>query len=56
MMQYFKRPWMIQPFINQMVKCNVRQHESSANARATRSDAKNTCISGSWTFMLVSYH
>ena len=25
MMQYFKRPWMIQPFINQMVKCNVRQ-------------------------------
>ena len=25
MMQYFKRPWMIQPFIDQMVKCNVRQ-------------------------------
>ena len=25
MMQYFKRPWMIQPYIDQMVKCNVRQ-------------------------------
>ena len=23
MMQYFKRPHMIQPFIDQMVKCNV---------------------------------
>ena len=23
MMQYFKRPWMIHSFIDQMVKCNV---------------------------------
>ena len=30
MMQYFKRPWMIQPFINQMVKCNVRQQSVGA--------------------------
>lgn len=25
MMQYFKRPHMIQPFIDQMVKCNVSE-------------------------------